>query len=423
MHAQLGLDFGTTNTVAALRQGERTQFLHINTPAALAATIDDIYRSILFFDETEDKHGQKLQSWAGPAALAEYLNYGASGRLLQSLKSHLASPHFTHTQIFGQSFSLENLVARFIRHLRADFAAAGFTLPDNIHLVAGRPVRFVGQEASAELAIHRLGQAYTQAGFSKIHFTEEPVAAAYAFATRLSQSRTILIADLGGGTSDFSVLRVVRPGPQPEIKVLAMSGVGLAGDDVDALLIKHLIAPQFGQEKILKNGLPPPRWLYDNLSRWHYLSFLRTPKNMQLLTQLIEQAPDPLPFMRFHTLVAQNGGFALAQAIQNCKRDLSAAQQAELVFTFADFTIKATLDRGTFESWLTPLQSALTLATNQALADAGLVNADIDHVFMTGGTSYIPAIRQSFATRFGADRLAHGQELTSVAAGLALVEN
>lgn len=412
---QIGIDFGTSNTVLAMRDA-------VGAVRTCRFETAELYRSILYFDLEENAAGKKLLSWAGAQALQEYLNTGEHGRLLQSLKSYLASPHFTHSNIFGTNFTLENLIARFLRHALAD---AKLTLAPDARVVAGRPVRFVAQDSDATLALSRLTQAFSQAGLPNVHFVEEPVAAAYAYATRLTAPKTVLIADLGGGTSDFSVLRVVRPGPQPEVRVLATGGVGVAGDDCDAAIIRQVVAPQFGFDAPLKNGQLPPRWLYDNLARWHYLSFLRTPANLKLLRELVQQAVTPAPFIAFSTLVEGNGGFALAQAVQATKAALSEADTAPFSFAFDDSVLSANVSRADFEEWILPVRSAIASALDETLQSAGVGGTGmgagaVDHVFMTGGTSYIPSIRALFAERFGPEKLATGAEFTSVAGGLAL---
>lgn len=408
--SQIGIDFGTTNTVIALRDTSGTVITQ-------RFGDESTYRSILYFDAEENARGQQLLSWAGAQAITEYVATGEHGRLLQSLKSYLASPHFTHSNIFGTNFALENLIARFLKHALHD---SGLSITDDTRLCVGRPVRFVAQDSNPDLALNRLQQAFAQAGMPHITFVEEPAAAAYAYATRLTTPKTVLIADLGGGTSDYSVLRVTKPGPQPQVDILATGGVGVAGDDCDAAIIRNVVAPRFGFEQQLKNGQLPPRWLYDNLARWHYLSFLRSPANMKLLQDLVRQAINPEPFIAFATLVEGNGGFALARAVQATKAALSSADQADFTFAFDDSVLSATVSRVDFEHWTAPVREALAAALDETLHAAGLQHDAIDHVFMTGGTSYIPSVRQLFATRFGADKLAHGDEFTSVAGGLAL---
>lgn len=408
--AQVGIDFGTTNTVIALRDAA-------GTVTTVRYATDDTYRSILYFDVEQDARGQKLLSWAGPQAVDEYIATGEHGRLLQSLKSYLASPHFTHSNIFGTNFMLENLIARFLGHAIKD---ANLSV-SGARLCVGRPVRFVAQDSDPQLALTRLKAAFAQAGMDELTFVEEPVAAAYAYATRLTEPKTVLIADLGGGTSDYSILRVTKPGPMPQLDVLATGGVGIAGDDCDAAIIQHVVAPKFGFEQPLKNGQVPPRWLYDNLARWHYLSFLRSPANMKTLQELVKNAVNPEPFIAFSTLVEGNGGFALARAVQATKAALSSADKAMFTFAFDESILSAEVSRKDFEVWITPVRDALAKALDETLQSAGLQHGDIDHVFMTGGTSYIPFIRALFAERFGADKLAYGGEFTSVAGGLALV--
>lgn len=409
------LDFGTSNTVLAWRdEAGRLQSWRFDYENANY----DTYRSILYMEPAETARGVKLDDWAGPAAMAEYGRYGESGRLLQSLKSHLASPAFTGTQIFSTSFTLEQLIARFLNRLRQDAAASGLDLGHR--LTVGRPVRFVGADADEALAIDRLQRAFAQAGFTDCNLVPEPIAAAYEFARRTTEPGRVLIADMGGGTSDFAIVEIVTPGDRPELRVIATGGVGIAGDDLDAAIIDHVVAPQLGRDALLQSGQHVPRWLYDYVRRWHHLSFLRTPQVKRELQQLTSEAVDPQPLRLLQALIEQNQGFGLAQAVAAAKRDLSAADQATFSFTLDGQTITADISRADFEVWIAPLLQRLGDALGETLNSAGLGAGDIRHVFMTGGTSYVPAINRLFAETFSAATLHRGDELTSVAAGLAM---
>jgi hypothetical chaperone protein len=409
---RFGLDFGTTNTVLA---GLDSHSGSGGATVVRFAGVDpgettDTFRSVLYAEEDENSRQQRVRFWAGADALREYLRMGQYGRLLQSLKSYLASPHFTHSNVCGRTMTLEDLISTFLNLMLDDSGMADAVRAGTV--VVGRPVRFVAQNADATLALARLTKACAGAGLNDIRFVEEPVAAAYAYATQVDSQRTVLICDLGGGTTDYSLLRVVKPGANPQVDVIATDGVALAGDDCDAAIIQHAVAPHFGLNHTLSNGQEPPRWLFDNLARWHHLSFLRTPQNVRLLEQLGLSA--------FHTLVTHNGGMALARAVQAAKAALSNADETVLRFQFEDIDITAPLARADFEQWITPVTAAMGNTLDDMLQRAGVAPHAIDDVFLTGGTSFIPAVRALYASRFGEHKIHAGGEFTSVAAGLAL---
>ncbi len=412
-----GLDFGTTNSVLSWRNAAgQPQTLTIEH----AGESFDVYRSALYFEPAESAKGVQLQSWAGPAALAEYSAFGESGRLLQSLKSHLASPQLQSTNIFGTQFTLAQLIARFLKHLQEAAAVAGIVMDSK--LTVGRPVRFVGVEADEVLAMARLSVAFASIGVTECRFVEEPIAAAYAFARNAEKPCRVLIADLGGGTTDFAVVDIVRPGLRPDLKVVATGGVGVAGDDLDAVIIDHVVAPQLGCNNLLKDGMPIPKWLFAAVRRWHQLSFLKAPKTLALLKQLIAEAVDPVPLQALERLIVDNQGFALAQAVANVKRELSSHTQADFMFTLGALELRATIRRTDFEVWMTPVLAKMREALSAALVTTDCAPEQIDYVFMTGGTSFVPAVHRLFADYFPNAEIRRGGELTSVAAGLALID-
>ena len=280
MSKALGLDFGTTNSALAQANADRTvQLAEFNGSTT--------FRSILYFDENDAARVHKLRVIAGPDAIQSYLNAKSPGRLIQSTKSYLASRLFTQTQIFGETFSLEELIGILLRHLRRSAEAQLGDLGST--LVVGRPVHFSGtkNDDDDEFAVNRLRSALRNAGFDDVHFLPEPVAAAYEYQRRLDHDELVLIADFGGGTSDFSIVRLKAKQSATagfENQVLGNDGVGIAGDTFDSKLVRHLVAPMLGLGSQYKTEfgkiLPVPNWLYEHLERWHYLSFLKTRKNM-----------------------------------------------------------------------------------------------------------------------------------------------
>ena len=286
MAKAIGLDFGTTNSALALA---------ISSGAVQLAQFsgEATFRSILYFDEHDPSGTGKLRVVAGPDAIRGYLNAKTPGRLIQSMKSYLASRLFNQTQILGETYTLEELIGILLRYLRKSaeeqFGDLGSTL------VVGRPVHFSGtqNDADDEFAVSRLRAAFANAGFETVHFLAEPVAAAYKYQQRLDHDELVLIADFGGGTSDFSLvhLKGSLSGPEKaQNSVAGTDGVGIAGDTFDSKLVRNLVAPMLGLGSKYKSQfgklLTVPNWLYEHLERWHYLSFLKTRKNMDLLRKI-----------------------------------------------------------------------------------------------------------------------------------------
>jgi hypothetical chaperone protein len=416
----IGLDFGTTNRALAIAGPDRRIAL-----ARFGA--DTTFRSILYFAEDENARAGRLRVVAGPEAIDAYLNTKSPGRLIQSTKSYLASRLFTQTQVLSENYTLEELIGILLRHLRkateAQFGDLGTTL------VAGRPVHFSAARDSADddFALGRLRAAYAQAGFTDVHFLPEPVAAAYKYQQRLQREELVLIADFGGGTSDFSLVHLQQKQSaqrEPAQQVIANDGVGIAGDTFDSKLVRKLVAPLLGLGSEYRSEfgkvLPIPNWLYEHLERWHYLSFLKTRKNMELLKQLHYQALEPEKIAALIDLVDHDLGYRLYRAIEAAKCELSAQPRSQFRFTEATTAVENPVDRNEFEDWIEPDIRQITNCIERLLASANVAPKEIDAIFMTGGSSFVPAVRRIFERKFPRTPISAGQEFTSVAEGLAL---
>jgi hypothetical chaperone protein len=417
----IGLDFGTTNSALALARPDGTvQLARFNGEAT--------FRSILYFDEHDNARTSKLRVVAGPDAIQSYLNAKTPGRLIQSMKSYLASRLFKQTQIMGETYSLEELIGILLRYLRRsaeeEFGDLGSAL------VVGRPVHFSGtqDEADDEFAVNRLRAAFGNAGFAHVHFLPEPVAAAYKYQHQLDHDELVLIADFGGGTSDFSLVRLqAKPSStgKAQSSVIGTDGVGTAGDTFDSKIVRNLVAPMLGLGSKYRSQfgkvLPSPNWLYEHLERWHYLSFLKTRKNMDLLHQIRFQALEPQKIDALIDLVDNDLGYRLYQSVERTKCALSDEAQTQFRFHEAAVAIDKPVSRSQFEDWIDPEVSQISRCVDRLLMTCNVATQDVDAIFMTGGSSFVPAIRKLFAQKFGAETpVRAGQEFTSVAEGLAI---
>ena len=417
-----GLDFGTTNSaIARVRPGGEPELARFEGPDGLEPT----FRSLLYFDREDDRAPVEVHT--GPGALLHYLEREEhGGRLVQSLKSFLASRLFRATVIFEKSWRLEQLIGKLLGDLR-ERAEEDFGEP--VHrAVVGRPVHFVGaeDEEAADLAVTRLRASLVNAGFREVSFEYEPVGAAYHYERGLECDELILIADFGGGTSDFSLLRV-GPGFRGAARrdsILGNDGVPLAGDAFDGKIVRHKVTPLLGRgsefESLYGRRLPVPSWIYAHLERWHHVSFLKSRKTMQLLLDLRREAIEPEKLDALIRVVDNDLGFALYRATEAAKRALSSQEEARFLLRHDEIEIDETVARAEFEGWIADELASIAGCVDGLLERTGIDRDAVDRVFLTGGSSFVPAVRRIFEERFGSERIRSGAELTSVANGLAL---
>lgn len=407
----VGIDFGTTNSAVGLFDdaGGAVRLLPLPAPDGPRSH----WRTVLFFEP-----GGRLT--AGAPAIARYLETGGEGRLVQSIKSHLASATFSRTTIVGRRWTLEDMIAAYLRQLRA---ASPVELGSRC--VIGRPVRYWGAETAEDdaRAVERMRAALATAGFTEAVFEYEPIGAAARYAARLDHDELIVVADFGGGTTDFSLIRV-GPGVAPgdPAAILGTGGIGISGDAFDARVIDAIVAPALGRgssyEVDSMGGVAPvPAWLYGHLRRWHYLSFLKEADTLKLLQRVIRGALEPIKIERLIQLVDEDLGLPLHGAVEGAKVRLSSAAADRVALAAIELDLP--ISRASFETWIAPDLVQIDETLDAVLAAAGVTAGQVDRVFATGGTSLVPAVRGALAARFGADKLVGGEELTSVAWGLA----
>jgi hypothetical chaperone protein len=411
-----GLDFGTTNSVAALAGGDQPpRLIALEGPGGPA----EVFRSALCFWQDEDAPGG-LAVEAGPAAIHEYLEYPGGSRFLQSFKSVAANHSFERAAVFTKRYLFEELGRLFLEKLAGH---AGGELDRLDRLVVGRPVNYAGARPDPALAKERYDAMF--AGFAgEIAYVYEPLAAAFSYASRLSEPTTLLVGDFGGGTSDFSVVRVEEPGAARRCVPLGHAGVGLAGDRFDQRIVDRLVLPKLGKGgkyRSFDKILDIPGGYFADFSDWSKLALMRNRRTLDELERLRRSAVEPEAIGRMIAMVENELGFPLYDAVGGLKRALSADDRATFSFSGAGVEIEAVVTRAEFEIWIADDVARMAASVDEALADAGLVEADIARVFLTGGTSLVPAVRSVFTSRFGAGKIMSGGELTSIAHGLALI--
>jgi hypothetical chaperone protein len=419
----IGIDFGTTNSSIACADGlsdiKLAKFPYLGG-------LTDAYRSLLYLQQVKEGGVNTLKSWTGPEGIDQYLAADVKGRLIQSLKSFLSSRSLQSTEVFGRRYTLEDLIARILRDLRKQ-AEDQFGLGIK-SAVVGRPVHFVGAESQEDdkYAESRLRLAFESAGYKSVEFEMEPVAAAQYYESTLDHDELILIGDFGGGTSDFSLVHVgptVRKREGVSGSIVGNAGVGIAGDAFDAKIIRHLVSPALGagsQLRSLGKILTVPSWVYIRLERWHHLSLLRGREVLEMLRGVHAQSLEPEKIGALIHFIKENLGFHLHRAVQKVKSDLSNASRAKFQFSDGFVDLEADVERASFEEWISEELGQIERCVDSLLTTANVLPKDVDMVFLTGGSSFVPAVRRIFETRFGAQRIRGGNEFTSVARGLAL---
>jgi hypothetical chaperone protein len=415
----IGVDFGTSNTVVALSDGdgrvEAVRFDH-------NGQTHSVYVSALCFWEERPGGGAPARAEGGPWAIEQFLEGRAAHRFIQSFKTFAASAAFNATQIFRQRYKFEDLLAAFLRTLTRH-AGEGFDLGAPT-IIVGRPVRFAGGNPDDALAMQRYRAAFERLGAGHARYVYEPVGAAFSFARTLERNATVLVADFGGGTSDFSVMRFSRSGGVLHAEPLGHAGVGVAGDAFDYRIVDHIVSPRLGKGgnyRSFDKVLQIPNHYYGNLARWHQLAMMKGSGDLRELRQLARAAVDPGPLQDFITIVDLDLGFSLYRAVSDAKVALSTHDSVDFRFQREGIDIRATVTRDDFEDWIADDVARLGATVDEALTKAGVAARDVEKVFLTGGTSFVPAVQRLFAERFGEERITSADQFESIAYGLALI--
>ncbi|WP_420143151.1 Hsp70 family protein [Sphingobium sp.] len=412
----LGLDFGTTNSVVALASDGESRLVDFAGEQATGA----VFRSALCFWHDDAVKGGMAHE-AGPWAIAEYMEYPEDSRFLQSFKSVAASPIFESANVFEKRFRFEELGQMFLNRMIGHAGGALNQRPERI--VVGRPVEYAGSRPDEALARKRYDAMFDGFG-TEVHYVYEPLGAAFSYASRIDHAATILVADFGGGTSDFSLVRVEAPGAARRATPLGSAGIGLAGDRFDYRILDNLVLPMLGKGggyQSFGKTLEIPRSYFADFADWSRLALMRYRRTMEELARLQKTAADPAAIGRMITVIEKELGYPLYDAVGALKRALSDQESATFRFSGGGLEIEQSVSRADFEGWIAPDIAQIEATVDKALAKANVTPDTIDRVFLTGGSSLIPAIRNIFRARFGDDRLATGGELTSIAHGLALI--
>jgi len=418
MAAIMGIDFGTTNSALALSESGSVRVVKINNTDTEERTL----RSVLFMNKSR-------HTLVGQRAIEQFTRTdGKACRFLQSLKAFLPDKDFTGTTIFGKRYEIDDLIAIILSEIkRIGEQSAGYSINE---AVLGRPVYFSKDQSADHVAENRLRSAATKAGFTGISFEYEPIAAtlAYLGQMRSDDEELVLMGDFGGGTSDFTIMRLTHDmlATQEEKlkRILAMNGVYIGGDTFDSRIMWEKGTPHFGRhvtsEDMKGLALSTPLWIMHTLCEWHMIPFLREPKTMEMIREIRRTTDTPKLIENLEHLIHENRGFSFFQAIERAKTKLSAETTATISYSDRFMQVEDPISRTEFESFIANDIGEIVTCVHKLVSDAGVTEERIDRVLLTGGSSFVPAVRKIFSDSFGENKIVNLDAFTSVAHGLAI---
>jgi len=441
---RVGLDWGTTNTSAAIYDGRRVRLLALD-PVNL---VPEVLRSALFISRdgevalgraaidryTEGNVGREIEyklvyvgttevtfADIGTTQQPLFVNIDANapGRLFLSIKLALADPTYTGTSVFGARWTVEELIALMLQRIaQRVYDECGEAIDQ---IVIGRPVHYSTEARHNTLAISRMRAAAALAGLGNVQFLAEPTAAALTYTRRSDRTEHVLLFDFGGGTLDVTILRIVRDGQR---HILATEGVPVGGDLLDQRIVMGKLLQHFGSGAVLgPRRLPLPAFLLEHLEGWQSIVEMHTPKTLDIIDEALRTSDRPRQLRALRALVRENYGLPLYAMVEQAKRQLSDSDQTMLAMDVSEIQFTEPLARWDFERLIGPDVRVVGACLERALRVAGLEARDVDVVLRTGGSSRVPRFVKLLADMFGSERLSDdGQDIfTSVATGLGTV--
>ncbi|MFX1735074.1 Hsp70 family protein [Paraburkholderia sp. A1RI_3L] len=404
------IDFGTSNSAVALPDGASMRL----------APVEGAYTTLptaVFFNT--DEHTREF----GRAALAAYVD-GFDGRLMRSMKSILGSPLAETTTDLGDGSAIRytDVIATFLAHLKqCAEACAGSPIA---RAVLGRPVFFVDDDPRADaLAQRQLEAAARSIGLAEIHFQYEPIAAAFDYESRLAEEGLVLVADIGGGTSDFSLVRV-GPDRMARIErkddVLAHHGVHVAGTDFDRRVELTAILPEFGNRALDPEGREMPNRIYFDLATWHLINTVYTPKRVTELKLMRHLFCDTRQHDRLMRVVERRLGHALAARAEEAKIGVAAGGETMIDLEEVEEGLRLAFDEAQLIEAGIEETRRIVEAARETVRTAGVAPREVSAVYFTGGSTGLAFLSNALAAAFPDARPVFGDRLASVATGLGI---
>jgi hypothetical chaperone protein len=406
-----GVDFGTTNSTVGLCESGGMPVLvplegeHLTIPSALFYSLED------------------GKTYFGRAAVFEYMD-GAEGRFMRALKSILGSSLMKDTtQVGRERLRFEAIIGRFLRHLRSRLEAERGGAPDKV--VLGRPVRFVDEDDEADRqAEAQLESAARMEGFRHIEFQFEPIAAALHHERAINAEQLALVVDIGGGTSDFSVLRLSPERARQADRrddILSTTGVHIGGTDFDRQLNIAKVMPHLGLGSSTADGKRRlPVWYFNDMATWHRINTLYTRKNIDDIRLMMREAAEPEKLTRYAHLLKHRSGHRLAAEVEKAKIVLTDADAETIALREPGLMLEVPVTRAEFEQASRELVLSIDASIADALKQAGTQAEAIETVILTGGGVQVPAVERAATARFSHARISRSDRFGSVGLGLAI---
>lgn len=406
-----GVDFGTTNsTVGLCAPGAAPALIpledgHLTIPSALFYSLED------------------GKTYFGRAAVFEYMD-GAEGRFMRALKSILGTSLMKDTTLVGRErLRFEAIIGRFLRHLRGRLEAEHGTAPEQV--VLGRPVRFVDEDDDADRqAQEQLEAAARMEGFRHIEFQFEPVAAALNHERGLNAEQLALVVDIGGGTSDFSVLRLSPERARRADRlddILSTTGVHVGGTDFDKQFNIAKVMPHLGLGSATLDGKRQlPVWYFNDMATWHRINTLYTAKNARDIQMLAREAAEPEKLARYAHVLKNRSGHRLAGEVEKAKIALTDVAAETIILREPGLALEVPVTRTEFEAASRELVGRIGASIGDALGQAGIKADAIETVILTGGGVQVPAVEKAATARFPGARISRSHRFGSVGLGLAI---
>jgi hypothetical chaperone protein len=434
---EVGIDFGTTNSSLARFNGKDTRLL----PSMIYITrahevVTGFGAARRYIDENVGRPVRYEKRYVGDLeivvastggspiiyneAIYAYEDVEAPGRLLQSVKTALRDESYQGTFIFKAHYSLEKLISLLLSHMKAQ---AERQLDAEVsRVVVGRPVMFSEDDEIDALAQEKLTGAARLAGFEEVSFELEPIAAAYAYHVQASARQVALVFDFGGGTLDFTIVRLGGAHP-PE--VIATHGVLLGGDDIDRRIVRA-VEKYFGAGTTYRPGLggqelPFPRHITNHIQDWQTLLELAQPEHDRIIRAALQTGSDQVRIKALRSLINNNLGFSLRNEAEQVKIELSDRLFSTFKFRGPDIHLFEHYARSRLENQLRATLARINAGLDELLHQADMTASQVDVVLRTGGSASIPLYIRLLEERFGARKVIAQDAFTSITAGLAIV--
>lgn len=409
----LAIDFGTSNSlVGAYHNGKRVEALPLDSKAADPT----LMRTLLYFPHPD-------LCYYGAEAIEQYIDQDMEGRLFRSFKSHLPNKAYLGTVLENRILTLESMVGIFLLELKKRAEKVLGTSIENA--VIGRPARYSMDPVADGFALHRMQKAAQFAGFKNVQFVPEPLAAAFDYRRELTSEKIVLIGDFGGGTSDFTLIRM-SPGAFRREDVLAIDGCPLAGDALDSVFMSHRLNEYFGAKSryrlpMSENVMTMPFAVTQRLNHPAHIVHLKDKETYEFIREVKKcslTAKDQVAVDRLFALIEDQQIFPFFESIEKTKRELSAQPTSNFKFNYPTLEIYEGFTQAQFVDWAQETRQKIFEALDRCLESAGLSADKIDLVCLTGGTAKVGFIQQELEHRFGKARLQTQSHFHSVLSGL-----